>query len=138
MPLYDYLYVDLPKVISLYSQITGGVVETLETTQEQARSSDNKRAYDFKVFRHDAGGTDTDACRGLPSSADSRVGCRVLVARRWHADSLQALFITTQIATVLIPIGQHPAPARFFINPVMMHRRPMGMAVDQARIAVFA
>ena len=74
----------------------------------------------------------------LPSSADSRVGCRVLVARRWHADSLQALFIATQIATVLIPIGQHPALARLFINPVMMQRRPMGMAVDQARIAVFA
>ncbi len=32
MPLYDYLYVDLPKVISLYSQITGGIVESRETT----------------------------------------------------------------------------------------------------------
>jgi len=60
MPLYDYLYVDLPKVISLYSQITGGVVESRETTQEHARTADNKRAYDFKVFRHDAGGTDND------------------------------------------------------------------------------
>ena len=60
MPLYDYLYVDLPKVISLYSQITGGVVESRETTQEKTRSSDNKRAYDFKIFRHDAGGTDND------------------------------------------------------------------------------
>ncbi len=138
MPLYDYLYVDLPKVISLYSQITGGVVESLETTQEQARSSDKKRAYDFKVFCHDAGGTDTDACRGLPSSADSRDGCRVLVGRRRHANCLQALFITTQIPTVFIPIGQHPALASFFINPVMMYRRPMGMAVDQARIIVFA
>lgn len=60
MPLYDYLYVDLPKVISLYSQIIGGVVESRETTQEHARTADNKRAYDFKVFRHDAGGTDND------------------------------------------------------------------------------
>ena len=60
MPLYDYLYVDLPKVISLYSQITGGVVESRETTLEHARSADNKRHYDFKVFRHDAGGTEND------------------------------------------------------------------------------
>lgn len=60
MPLYDYLYVDLPKVISLYSQLTGGVVESRETTHEQAKSADNKRAYDFKVFRHDAGGTAND------------------------------------------------------------------------------
>lgn len=60
MPLYDYLYVDLPKVISLYSQITGGVVESREAIQEYARSADNKRNYDFKVFRHDAGGTEND------------------------------------------------------------------------------
>jgi len=40
MPLYDYLYVDLPKVISLYSQITGGIVESRETTEEHAQSSD--------------------------------------------------------------------------------------------------
>lgn len=60
MPLYDYLYVDLPKVISLYSQITGGIVESRESTQEYSRSNDNKRNYDFKVFRHDAGGTEND------------------------------------------------------------------------------
>lgn len=60
MPLYDYLYADLPKVISLYSQLTGGVVESRETTHEHGRTADNKRAYDFKVFRHDAGGTAND------------------------------------------------------------------------------
>lgn len=60
MPLYDYLYVDLPKVISLYSQLTGGVVESRETTHEHAKTADNKRAYDFRVFRHDAGGTAND------------------------------------------------------------------------------
>lgn len=60
MPLYDYLYADLPKVISLYSQLTGGVVESRETTHERGRTADNKRAYDFKVFRHDAGGTAND------------------------------------------------------------------------------
>lgn len=60
MPLYDYLYADLPKVISLYSQLTGGVVESRETTHEHGSTADNKRAYDFKVFRHDAGGTAND------------------------------------------------------------------------------
>ncbi len=60
MPLYDYLYVDLPKVISLYGQLTGGVVESRETTHERAQTADNKRAYDFKVLRHDAGGTAND------------------------------------------------------------------------------
>lgn len=64
MLLYDYLYVDLPKVISLYSQITGGVVEIRETIKEHAQSADNKRNYDFKVFRHDAGGTENDK-RGI-------------------------------------------------------------------------
>lgn len=55
--LYDYLYVDLEKAISLYSQLTGGVVELRETQFERGTSADNKRNYDFRVFRHDAGGT---------------------------------------------------------------------------------
>ncbi|MEJ2466475.1 MAG: hypothetical protein P8045_12355 [Candidatus Thiodiazotropha sp.] len=57
MNLYDYLYVDLDKVISLYSQLTGGVVELRETQSEKGSTSDNKRNYDFRVFKHDAGGT---------------------------------------------------------------------------------
>ncbi|HZR34062.1 MAG TPA: hypothetical protein VFA75_01720 [Nevskia sp.] len=60
MTLYDYIYVDLQKVISLYSQLTGGVVELRESTREHVSSTDNKRAYDLKVFKHDAGGTDQD------------------------------------------------------------------------------
>lgn len=60
MTLYDYLYVDLDKAISLYSQLTGGVVELKETQSEKSSSSDNKRNYDFKVFKHDAGGTAHD------------------------------------------------------------------------------
>jgi hypothetical protein len=55
--LYDYIYVDLDKVISLYSQLTGGVVEIKETQTETGSTADNKRNYDFKVFKHDAGGT---------------------------------------------------------------------------------
>jgi hypothetical protein len=58
MALYDFLYVDLPKVVSMYSQLTGGVVETTEISTQSSRTSDNKRNYDFKIFRHDAGGTE--------------------------------------------------------------------------------
>lgn len=58
MTLYDYIYVDLEKVISLYSQLIGGVVAVREVNTERAHSADNKRHYDFTVFKHDAGGTD--------------------------------------------------------------------------------
>ena len=58
--LYDYLYVDLEKSISLYSQLTGGVVELIETQLEKGLTSDNKRSFDFKVFKHDAGRTSQD------------------------------------------------------------------------------
>lgn len=60
MNLYDYIYVDLEKAISLYSQLTGGVVELRETQSEKSTTSNNKRNYDFKVFKHDAGGTTND------------------------------------------------------------------------------
>lgn len=60
MSLYDYIYVDLDKVISLYSQMTGGIVEVVERNTESSRSSDNKRNYDFRVFKHDAGGTEIE------------------------------------------------------------------------------
>lgn len=60
MNLFDYLYVDIEKVISLYSQLTGGVVELRETQSERGYTADNKRNYDFKVFKHDAGGTTQD------------------------------------------------------------------------------
>lgn len=57
MEIYDFIYVDLEKIISIYSQMTGGIVEVLERSTENSRSADNKRNYDFKVFKHDAGGT---------------------------------------------------------------------------------
>lgn len=60
MPLYDYLYVDRAKVVSLYSQLVGGVVESMESNSEQSNSADNKRNYNFRVFEHNAGGTDVD------------------------------------------------------------------------------
>jgi hypothetical protein len=54
MSLYDYIYVDLDKVVSLYSQLTGGVVEVIEKYRDQNSVRENKRNYDFKVFKHDA------------------------------------------------------------------------------------
>ena len=60
MPLFDFIYVDRQKVSSLYSQLTGGVVEVRETSSETGRDSDNKRGYDFKVFTHNAGGVDRE------------------------------------------------------------------------------
>ena len=60
MQLYDYIYVDLDKATSLYSQLTGGVVELRESNVESSAIADNKRKYDFKVFKHDAGGSTTD------------------------------------------------------------------------------
>lgn len=55
MALYDYIYVDLDKVISLYSQMTGGVVEVLERSAERSHSTDTKRNCDFKVVKHATG-----------------------------------------------------------------------------------
>lgn len=60
MPLYDYLYADLGKIVSLYSQLTGGIVEVVEKNTERSQTADNKRNYDFKVFKHDAGGTSAE------------------------------------------------------------------------------
>jgi hypothetical protein len=60
MTLYDYIYVDFEKVVSLYSQLTGGVIELREINKEQAYWEDNKRKYDLKIFRLEAGGTGED------------------------------------------------------------------------------
>ena len=60
MNLYDYLYVDLEKVISLYSQLTGGVVELVETQSEKGSASEHKKNFDFKIFKYDAGDTEQE------------------------------------------------------------------------------
>jgi flagellar biosynthesis/type III secretory pathway chaperone len=60
MTLYDYIYVDIDKVCSLYSQLTGGVVELREVNSEKAYFEDNKRKYDLKIFKLEAGGTGED------------------------------------------------------------------------------
>lgn len=61
MKIYDFLYVDTPKVISVYSQLTGGLVDVHERTTSSAAEAENKRQYDFRVFRHDAGGATTES-----------------------------------------------------------------------------
>lgn len=53
----DFLYLDLERVTSLYSQLTGGLVQQFETSKESQKDSRNIRNYDFKLFKHEAGGT---------------------------------------------------------------------------------
>ncbi len=60
MTLYDFIYVDIDKVGSLYSQLTGGVIESREVNSEKTYSEDNTRKYDLKIFKLDAGGTGED------------------------------------------------------------------------------
>lgn len=54
MNLYDYIYVDIDKAVSLYSQLTGGMVEIIERQNDQTKSQDSKRHYNLKVFQHEA------------------------------------------------------------------------------------
>ncbi len=63
--LYDYLYVDTKKIISVYSQLTGEVVFSKDSTYETASytDTDNKKKYDFKVFKHDVGSATEDKQR---------------------------------------------------------------------------
>jgi len=60
MEISDYIYVDVEKIASIYSQITGGTVDVIERSFESSQMSDNKRHYDLKFFRHDAGGSAND------------------------------------------------------------------------------
>lgn len=53
----DFLYLDLERITSLYSQLTGGLVQQFETSKESQKDSRNIRNYDFKLFKHEAGGT---------------------------------------------------------------------------------
>jgi len=81
--LYDYIYVDIDKVVSLYSQLTGGVVEYRELSSSSSQSSDNKRHYDFKVFKHDAGGSSLD---GSSSKASIKPHHSLLQELEFHLE----------------------------------------------------
>lgn len=57
----DFIYLDTDKVSSLYSQISGGLIQSVESVQSNAEYSKNLRNYSFKVFKHEAGGTTTES-----------------------------------------------------------------------------
>lgn len=56
----DFIYLDTDKVSSLYSQISGGLIQSIESVQSNTEDSKNLRNYSFKVFKHEAGGTTTE------------------------------------------------------------------------------
>jgi hypothetical protein len=53
----DFLYLDMEKITSLYSQLTGGLVHQFEASSHSQNDNKNLRNYDFKIFKHEAGGT---------------------------------------------------------------------------------
>lgn len=57
----DFIYLDMEKVVSLYSQLTGGIIQSVETATSSGSNNKNLRNYDFKIFKHEAGGTNTDS-----------------------------------------------------------------------------
>ncbi|TWI72983.1 hypothetical protein LZ24_01394 [Desulfobotulus alkaliphilus] len=57
----DLIYLDMDKVSSLYSQITGGIIQQFETSTSSNKTDKNLRNYDLKLFKHEAGGVGTDS-----------------------------------------------------------------------------
>jgi hypothetical protein len=57
----DFIYLDMGKVSSLYSQLSGGIVQSVEASSTSTENSKNLRNYDFKIFKHEAGGTETES-----------------------------------------------------------------------------
>src|SRR5690554_1020598 len=56
----DFMYLDMEKVSSLYSQLSGGIVQSVEAVSTTTENYKNLRNYDFKVFKHEAGGTESE------------------------------------------------------------------------------
>lgn len=57
----DFIYLDTDKVSSLYSQISGGLIQSVESLQSNTENNKNLRNYSFKVFKHEAGGTTAES-----------------------------------------------------------------------------
>ncbi|MGH1461112.1 MAG: DUF6414 family protein [Neptuniibacter sp.] len=57
----DFIYLDMEKVSSLYSQLSGGIVQSVEASSTSTENSKNLRNYDFKIFKHEAGGTESES-----------------------------------------------------------------------------
>lgn len=57
----DFIYLDMDKVSSLYSQLTGGIIQRYEVSSVSSGDSRNLRNYDFKIFKHEAGSVQSDS-----------------------------------------------------------------------------
>tara|TARA_R110000787_G_scaffold257599_1_gene362789 strand:+ start:343 stop:1416 length:1074 start_codon:yes stop_codon:yes gene_type:complete len=57
----DFMYLDMEKVSSLYSQLSGGIVQSVEASSTTTENNKNLRSYDFKILKHEAGGTESEA-----------------------------------------------------------------------------
>lgn len=57
----DFIYLDMNKVSSLYSQVSGGILQSYEVSSNSSENSKNLRNYNFKIFKHEAGGTGTES-----------------------------------------------------------------------------
>jgi len=57
----DFIYLDMNKVSSLYSQLVGGIVQSIEASSSNSKNSKNLRNYNFKVITHEAGGTKVES-----------------------------------------------------------------------------
>lgn len=59
--LRDFLYLDLDKVSSIFSQLTGGLVTGTEITTGKEKDERNIRKYDLKIFTPEFGGAETQS-----------------------------------------------------------------------------
>jgi hypothetical protein len=57
--LRDFLYLDIDKISSIYSQLTGGLVTATEHTTGTEKDERNIRRYDLKLFTPEFGGSET-------------------------------------------------------------------------------
>jgi len=58
--LRDLIYLDVPKMESILSQIEGGIVSEVETSTDETTEKRNIRQYDLKLFKPEFGGTQTE------------------------------------------------------------------------------
>jgi len=57
----DFIYLDIDKLSSLYSQLIDGFVQYSEETVINSSDNRNIRNYNFKIFRHEAGSVEADS-----------------------------------------------------------------------------
>ena len=54
----DFIYLDLPKIASIFSQLTGGLVTGTEIVTGDESDQRNIRKYDLKIFTPEFGGVE--------------------------------------------------------------------------------